>query len=150
MRLSPCVPRRVPPARAVGAVCAVPLLRGRTSSFSLLALLRAVEQILACPGRFRVPAARPGNRLYTAGPGPDTQSLGYPPTDQPESRVAPGQPALMTLDSLFAFARPAPMRVACLSFGFVDTDLPDTLGRRCRHLPRPLSSPRAAGVRLRK
>ena len=92
MRLSSCVPRRVPPARAVGAVCAVPLLRGRTS-FSLPALLRAVERIFACPVRFRGRAARPGNRLYTAGtatglftadPGSagHTQCLGCPLTGQ--------------------------------------------------------------------
>ena len=138
MRLSSCVPRRVPPARAVGAVCAVPLVRGRTC-FSLPALLRAVERISACPVRFRGRAARPENRLYTAGtttglytadPGSagHTQCLGCPLTGQ--SRVA--QPALVTLDSLFAFARPAPLRVACLSFGFVDADLPDSRCRRCR------------------
>ena len=136
MRLSSCVPRLVPPARAVGAVCAIPLLRGLTS-FSLPVLSRAVERIFACPVRFRGRAARPGNRLYTAGtttgpytadPGSagHTQCLGCPLTGQ--SRVA--QPALVTLDSLFAFARAAPLRVAFLSFGFVDTDLLTVICRR--------------------
>ena len=155
MRLSSCVPRRVPPARAVGAVCAVPLLRGRTS-FSLPALLRAVERIFACPVRFRGRAARPGNRLYTAGtttclytadPGSagHTQCLGCPLTGQ--SRVA--QPALVTLDSLFAFARPAPLRVACLSFGFVDADLPDSRCRRCRQSVEPANTSLLTARRLR-
>ena len=155
MRLSSCVPRRVPPARAVGAVCAVPLLRGRTS-FSLPALLRAVERIFACPVRFRGRAARPGNRMYTAGtatglytadPGSagHTQCLGCPLTGQ--SRVA--QPALVTLDSLFAFARPAPLRVACLSFGFVDADLPDSRCRRCRQSVEPANTSLLTARRLR-
>ena len=46
------------------------------------------------------------------------------------------QPALVALarDSLLAFARPALLRVACLSFGLVDADLLDSLSRcrRCR------------------
>ena len=57
MRLSSCVPRRVPPARAVGAVCAVPLLR---TSFSLPALLRAVERIFAEGGGERERERRGG------------------------------------------------------------------------------------------
>ena len=78
--VSSCVPRSVPPARTVGAFCAVPLLLGLTS-FSPPALLRAVGRISACLGRFLGPgllssaaawAARPKNRPCTAGAGPDT------------------------------------------------------------------------------
>ena len=102
MRLSSCFPRRVSPARAVSAVCAIPLLRGSTS-FSLPALLRPVERIFAvCLGRFRgpgcpaqEPAVHCGRSRRRAG---HTQCLRRcPPTDQ--SRVAhlqPG-PALVTV-----------------------------------------------------
>ena len=162
MRLSSCVPRRVPPARAVGAICAVLLLRGRTS-FSLPALLRAVERIFACPVRFRGRAARPRNRLYTAGttaglytadPGNAryTQCLGCQLTGQ--SQVA--QSALVTLDSPFAFARPAPLRVrpaplcvACLLFGIGDADLPNSRCRGCRQSVEPANTSLLTARRLR-
>ena len=36
--------------------------------------------------------------------------------------------------------RPAPLRVACLSFGFVDADLPDSRCRRCRQSDQPAST----------
>ena len=160
--LSSCVPRRVPPAPAVGAICAVPLLRGRTS-FSLPALLRAVERIFACPVRFRGRAARPRNRLYTAGttaglytadPGNAryTQCLGCQLTGQ--SQVA--QSALVTLDSPFAFARPAPLRVrpaplcvACLLFGIGDADLPNSRCRGCRQSVEPANTSLLTARRLR-
>ena len=96
MRLSSCVLGSGPPARAVDAVCAVPLLRGTSFSFP--------ARIFACPAQ--EPAVHFRSR---AG---NTQCLGYPPTDQ--SLVA--QPALVTLASLFACACPAPLRAACLWF----------------------------------
>ena len=121
-----------------------PSVQSAPFGFSVPALLRAVERIFACPVRFRGRAARPsgpgaGCTLYTAGPGPDTKCLGsgYPPTDQ--SRVA--QHALVRLDSLPAFARPAPLRLACLPFGFVDADLPDSRCRRCRQSVEPANHP---------
>ena len=132
MRLFPLVPHHVQPARAVGAVCAVPLL------LAALALASRSPRFFAQSSeslRVRDPGcpARPKNRLYNQPTtlyrtGPDTQCLGCLPTDQ--SRVA--QPALMTPDSLSAFARSAPPLVACLSFGCVDADLPVSRCRRCR------------------
>ena len=87
--------------------------------------------------------AQPKNRLYTAGPGPDHDShcltvlgLPGPPTDLSRG----GQPALMTLESLFALACPAPLSVACLSFGFVDADLPDSRCCRCPQSVQPANT----------
>ena len=137
MRLSSGVPRRVLPTRANG-VCAVPLLRGRTS-FSLTALLRAVEPILA---RLGVPGPLPRPGCQVQEPAVHCQCLSS------ECRThtvlgLPGHPALVTLDSLFAFARPAPLPVACLSFGFVDNDLPDSRCRRCCQSVAPARPPLA-------
>ena len=112
MRLSSCVPRRVPPARASVQSAlfgsSVAALASRSPRFfarsrqSLRARARG-----SGPG---CPAKEPA--LHPRSPAGHTQCLGGPLTGQ--SRAA--QPALVTLDSLFAFARPAPLRVACLSF----------------------------------
>ena len=74
-----------------------------------------------------------------------TQCLGCPLTGQ--SRVAQSALQVVTLDSLFA--RPAPLRVACLSFGFVDADLPDSRCRRCRQSVEPANTSLLTARRLR-
>ena len=142
MRLSSCVPRRVPPARAVGAVCAVPLLRGCTT---LPTLLRAItfERILAwCPAQEPAVHCRYNYRSVHC------RSRECRTRTVLASRVA--QPALVTLDSLFAFARPAPLCVACLSFGFVDADLPASRCRRCRQSVEPANTSLLTARRLRQ
>ena len=45
--------------------------------------------------------------------------------------------------------RPAPLRVACLSFGFVDADLPDSRCRRCRQSVEPANTSLLTARRLR-
>ena len=79
-------------------------------------------------------AGRPGS-LGVAGRG----SLISPGVAGRRARIGdpprPCQPwVALARDSLLALARPALLRVACLSFGFVDSDLPDSLSRcrRCR------------------
>ena len=138
MRLFPSVPRRVPPARAVSG----------PTSFSLPALLRAVERISVCPRRFCDPGcpvqAPAGHRRTRPVPGRSHRAWS---TLDTESRAA--QPALVTPHSLSAFACPAPLRVACRSFGFVDTDLHDGRCGRCRQSVEPANTSLLTARRLR-
>ena len=55
--------------------------------------------------------------------------IGFPPPPRGAARPLPGR---ASATHLAVQPRPAPLRVACLSFGFVDADLPDSRCRRCR------------------